>query len=115
MSRFIPIETPSGMIWAEIEETPEDGIILTGRTDHVFNKFEDAARVLKENADYLIKMFTPLGPQEVSISFGISIGVEAGTPIFGLAKVNGQSSYSVTLKWQASKDTHSVNSPSHES
>lgn len=107
MSRFIPVETPSGTIWAEIEENPEtQGIILTGRSDSAFRRFEDAARALKENADYLIQMFADLAPKEVSISFGISVGAEAGNPIFGLAKVSGQASYSVTLKWEASKNAN---------
>lgn len=119
MNQFIPVETPSGIIWAEIEETPEaQGIILTGRADSAFRRFEDAARALKENADFLMKMFADLSPQEVTISFGISVGAEAGNPIFGLAKVSGQSSYSVTLKWQTGKATANANDaakpPSHE-
>ena len=116
MNQFIPVETPSGIIWAEVEENSEtQGIILTGRTDRAFHKFEDAARALKGNADFLIKMFADLSPQEITISFGISVGAEAGNPIFGLAKVSGQSSYSVTLKWQTGKGTPAVKSSSHES
>lgn len=103
MSQFIPVETPSGTIWAEIEESPDaQGIVLTGRSDAAFRKFEDAARALKENADYLMSMFKDLGPQEVTISFGISVGAEAGNPIFGLAKFSGHANYGVTLKWKAS-------------
>ena len=102
MSQFIPIETPSGTIWAEIEATPEaQNIILTGRADNAFRTFEEAAKALKDNANFLMDLFKSLGPQEVSISFGISVGAEAGNPIFGLAKVSGQANYSVTLTWKA--------------
>ena len=104
MSQFIPVETPSGTIWAEIEENPDaQQIILTGNTDTAFRRFEDAARALKENANYLISMFRDLGPQGVTISFGISIGAQAGNPIFGLAKFSGQANYGVTLTWKASQ------------
>ena len=83
MNQFIPVETPSGIIWAEVEENSEtQGIILTGRTDRAFHQFEDAARALKGNADFLIKMFADLSPQEVTISFGISVGAEAGNSNF---------------------------------
>lgn len=113
MSQFIPVETPSGTIWAEIEDTPEaQSIVLTGRTDAAFQKFEDAARALKENADYLMSMFRDLDPQEVTISFGISVGAEAGNPIFGLAKFSGQANYGVTLTWKADTEEESPGSSS---
>ena len=35
------------------------------------------------------------------MTFGMSVGVEASTPVFALAQVNGEASYTVTLKWQS--------------
>ena len=115
MSQFIPVETPSGTILAEIEgSSDEQQIILTGLADTASQRFEDAAKALKENADYLMSMFKDLGPQEVTISFGISIGTEAGNPIFGLAKFSGQANYGMTLTWKACQDGESTSNTSQD-
>jgi hypothetical protein len=45
-----------------------------------------------------------LGPEETKVSFDIKVGVEGGTPFFGLAKASGEASYTVTLKWKSNSN-----------
>ena len=102
MNRYIPIETPGGTIWAEIEETPgSEGIELTGWGTKALKSFEDTVDALKKNAQYLLNAIQELGPEEVEVSFGIKVGAEAGTPFFGLAKASGEGSYTITYKWKS--------------
>ena len=102
MTQFIPLETPGGTIWAEVEEIDTDkGLVLT--SNKPFQSFEDAVEALKRNASLILASLTDLGPNQVEVSFGIKAGAEAGTPFFGLAKASGEASYSVKLSWKSGK------------
>lgn len=103
MNRYISVETPGGKIWAEIEESGEAGLQLTGAgaTGKVFRTFEEATDALKRNAQHLLNKLKDLGAQEMEVSFGIRVGAEAGTPLFGLAKASGDASFTVKLKWKS--------------
>ncbi len=99
MSHYIPVKTPGGVIWAEVEEKSEG--IETVSAKKALASFEETAEALKENAEFLLKTLESLAPQEVEVSFGIKAGAEAGTPFFGLAKASGEASYTVTIKWKS--------------
>lgn len=99
MSHYIPVTTPGGVVWAEVEEKSEG--IETVAAKRALASFEETAEALKENAKFLLKTLEELAPQEVEVSFGIKAGAEAGTPFFGLAKASGEASYSVTIKWKS--------------
>lgn len=102
MAIFIPIETPNGTIWAEVDETPETGsLTLTSPKAH--RSFQEAVMVMKENAKNILSTLHELGPEEVEIAFGVKVGAEGGIPLFGLAKASGESSYSVKLTWKGKK------------
>ncbi len=100
---YIPVETPGGVIWAEVEDSDEaQRFTLTATPDKsVFRSFEETVEALKKNAQHLMNAIVVLAPDEVEVSFGIKVGVEAGVPLFGLAKATGEGSYTVTIKWKS--------------
>ncbi|MFQ5615592.1 MAG: CU044_2847 family protein [Anaerolineales bacterium] len=102
MSYHVPMQTPGGVIWVEIEE-PAETLALTGIQDKALRTFQETVEALKENARYIREKIKTLGeelaPDETEIEFGIKAGAEAGTPFFGLAKASGEASYTVKLKW----------------
>jgi hypothetical protein len=99
VTHFIPIETPGGTIWAEVEEIDDvDSVKLTGNSP--FQSFDAAVEAMKQNAVILLNSLKTLEPEEVEVSFGIKAGAEAGTPFFGLAKASAEASYSVKLVWR---------------
>lgn len=100
MSRFIPIETPGGTIWAEVEEIPnKKSVTLTANKP--FQSFDEAVEAMRKNAGLLIASLEDLKPEEIEVSFGVKVGAEAGTPFFGLAKASGEASYEVKLTWKS--------------
>lgn len=102
MSRFLSVDTPGGPIWVEAPDTEDtESVELVANRKDIHRTFEESAQALKQNAQYLIDLMSSLGPKEVEVTFGISVGVEASTPVFALAKVNGEASYTVKLKWQS--------------
>lgn len=102
MSRFLSVETPGGPIWVEVsdDENTESVELVANRKD-IYRTFEESAQALKQNAQYLVNSMSSLGPTELEVTFGMSVGVEASVPIFALAQVNGEASYTITLKWKA--------------
>ena len=101
MGRFVSVETPGGPIWVEVSETEDTkSVELVANRKEIHRTFEESAQALRHNAQYLIDLMSDLGPTEVEVTFGISVGVEASTPIFALAQISGEASYTVTLKWQ---------------
>jgi hypothetical protein len=102
MERYIPVETPGGTIWVEVDgDIDPRGLTLTASSDKAFKTFKEAAQALKGNAQFLLDMLEDLSPEEMEIEFGIKVGAEAGTPFFGLAKTSGEANYTITLKWVA--------------
>ncbi|MBX2862680.1 MAG: hypothetical protein KTR27_03925 [Leptolyngbyaceae cyanobacterium MAG.088] len=102
MSRFLSVKTPGGPIWVEAPDVEDiESVELVANRRDIHNSFEASAEALKQNAEYLINLMSSLGPQEVEVTFGMSVGVEASTPVFALAQVNGEASYTVTLKWKS--------------
>jgi hypothetical protein len=102
MSKYITIDTPGGMILAEVEDSADTENLNLTSLGIVSNKsLEDAVEKLKETAKFAIKTMKDLSPNEVEISFGISIGAEAGIPFFALAKATGESSIVIKVNWKA--------------
>ncbi|MFG6096722.1 hypothetical protein D0962_24630 [Leptolyngbyaceae cyanobacterium CCMR0082] len=102
MSQFLSVETPGGPIWVEVPDGEDtESVELVANKRDIHRTFEASAQALKKNAQYLINLMSSLGPQEVEVTFGMSVGVEASVPVFALAQANGEASYTVTLKWQS--------------
>jgi hypothetical protein len=98
MSKYIPVETPDGVIWVEVDaNTDLSGFRLAGRP--VNQTFEESFEIIKNNARRLYTGVLEFAPQEVEVSFGIKFGAEAATPILALAKASAEASYTVTMKW----------------
>ena len=104
MSQYIVVETPGGKIVAEVDAKADSGGISLVGIREKLPSFEDAAASLKKNAKYLLDLMTELGPDEVEIECGLKAGVEGGNSFWGLAKVSGEASYTVKLKWKAEED-----------
>ena len=106
MSRFLSVETPGGPIWVEVSDTEDtESVELVANRKDIYRTFEESAQAMKQNAQYLVDLMSGLGPTEVEVTFGMSVGVEASIPVFALAQVNGAASYTVTLKWQSGDRT----------
>lgn len=105
MSQFMVVDTPAGKLLAEVEGHNDsimnpEGIQLVSVRGKL-PSFEEVCESLKKNAKYIKTSIEDLHPNEVQISFGIKLGAEGGNSFWGLAKVSGESSYTVTLKWKA--------------
>jgi hypothetical protein len=104
MSKFIPVQTPGGAIWVEVEDnTAIEKLELTGISEKAQRDFEDAVNALKKNAELALTKMLELSPNEVEISFVIKVGAEAGTPFFALAKASSEASFTVVTKWKSEK------------
>ncbi|MCL4265787.1 MAG: hypothetical protein KJ069_21415 [Anaerolineae bacterium] len=103
MSRYIEVETPGGLILAEIDDSEDlSGIELVGIREKL-PTFAEACASLKRNADFILNVTGDLAPDEVEISCGIKVGAEGGNVFWGLAKTSGEATYSITLKWKVAK------------
>ncbi len=106
MSRYIPMSTPGGTIWVEIEE-PTEALTLTGFQDEAARTFQETLEALEINARVICEKVKALGnelaPTEIEIEFGIKAGAEAGIPFFGLAKASGEANFTIKLKWADEK------------
>jgi len=102
MTKYITIETPGGLILAEVEDYADtESLNLTASGISSNKSFEDAVEKLKETSRFVIKTMKDLSPNEVEISFGISVGAEAGIPFFALAKAKGESSITIKVNWKS--------------
>ena len=104
MSRYVRANTPGGEILVETEEGGDrleniDGLESVGAGDRL-PSFEEASAALKKNAEYLLNLMRELSPAEVSVSCGLKVGAEGGNSFWGLAKVSGEASYTLTIKWR---------------
>ena len=103
MTKYITIETPGGMILAEVEDSANtENLSLTASGISAAKSLEDAVEKLKETSKFVIKTMKDLSPNEVEISFGINIGAEAGIPFFALAKAKSESSITIKVNWKSS-------------
>ncbi len=108
MSKYIPVETPGGTIWAEIDANSDNaGLVLTSVQDKAVESFEEVTNSLKKNAQFLLNSLAELAPTEVEVSCGIKVGAEGGNTFFGLAKASGEASYTITLKWKSETNNES--------
>lgn len=104
MSNFIPVQTPGGTIWVEVDEGVDfEKLELTGIHEKALKNLEEMSEAIKNDAKFLLDKMAELSPAEVEISFGIKAGAEAGIPFFALAKASGESNFTFTMKWVNSK------------
>lgn len=89
------------IIWAEVVEIePSDSIVMTASDARVKTSFDTALNGLREAAKKAKECLDVLAPDELEVAFGITIGAEAGTPFFGLAKASSEASYTVKITWK---------------
>lgn len=103
MSNYVIVNTPGGQILAEVSESADSqGIELMGISDKL-PTFEEASGALRQNAKHILDRLLELQeliPDEVTISCGIKVGIEAGNAFWGLAKASSEASYDVVLTWK---------------
>lgn len=107
MNRYVQAKTPGGEILVETDGGVDslansEGLESVGATGRL-PTFEDASAALKKNAEYLLTIMRELSPDEVIVSCGLKAGAEGGNSFWGLAKVSGEASYTLTIKWKASE------------
>lgn len=111
MSRYVQVDTPSGLIWVEVEKEDSlvelEEVIATGPRSKIKESFLDALDALKGNAENIIAKMRGLSekPDEVEVSFSMKVGAEGGNTVFALAKGNIEAGYVVKLTWK--KEDHS--------
>ena len=99
MSRFIEMNGVEGQLLVEIDDNNFNDIELIG----IREKLSSLSNVMDEilqNGKHVIKKAQELSPDELEISFGIKGGIEAGNPVWGLAKASGEGHLSITIKWK---------------
>ena len=104
-NKYIPIETPGGNIWAEVENFEDfTRKPVANVSEKIFEKFEEVSKALKDNAEYLLNDLKDIDAlEEVEVSFGIQVGMEAGVQIFALAKASSSAGMTVKLKLNTKK------------
>jgi Trypsin-co-occurring domain 1 len=106
VSRYVLANSPGGEILVEADDAG-DIIPDTEGLEAVraLPSFEEASASLKKNAEYLLQLFRDLSPDEVTISCGLKVGAEGGNSFWGLAKVSGEATYTITITWKADSQT----------
>lgn len=103
-NKYLPLDTPGGIVWTEVEETKAtEALELTSAENKALKSFTETVDALKANAKHILDKLQDLGPQqpdEVEVAFGIKAGAEGGNTFFGLAKVSGEAHYTVSIKWK---------------
>jgi NTP-dependent ternary system trypsin peptidase co-occuring protein len=104
MRRYVQANTPGGELLVETGEGGDslennEGLESVGAGDRL-PSFEEASAAMKKNAEYLLNIMRELSPAEISISCGLKVGAEGGNSFWGLAKVSGEASYTLTIKWR---------------
>ncbi len=100
MNNFALTNTPGGDIFVEIEEIDDESKIeLVRGSKEQSSTFEKASNSLKTNAAYIKKILENLAPDAIEITCGLKFGIEGGNSIWGLAKVNTEANYSISMKW----------------
>ena len=115
MTQYIQFPTEDGgtiLVEVEAREERVQGLVKTGLGDRV----EDAVvqvrstleatvlETVRRNAEAFVKMMHHLSdpPSEAELTFGVNAAAEAGYS--AIAKVSGESSYTVKLVWKRDKD-----------
>ncbi len=110
MSDFVPFNTPSGVVWIEIEDSTNGPTLINAFQSTAFDSFEDAAAALTSNAQFIHDMLADLQPNGIEISFGIKAGLNTGSVgiddqrVFGLAESPDMANYWVKVKWEEEKN-----------
>ncbi|MCB8953823.1 MAG: hypothetical protein H6650_17590 [Ardenticatenales bacterium] len=101
-NNFVPIETVEGsVIWVEVAAIDRSGqfTLTAGPGERALRGFSETVDALNQSAQYMLETLKRLSPSEIEVEFGVTIGVEGGTPFFGLAKASGEASYVIKMKW----------------
>lgn len=114
MSKYIEVETPSGLVFMEVDDlSDEDDIqfldvggrqLVSGTIEKVSERFNQALNVLAGDAKLIINKLRNIDlvdrPDEIEVSFNIKAAGEVGNTIFALAKGSVEAGYNVTIKWK---------------
>lgn len=100
MKREIEFKHGSGVITVEVEEAAPGGDQL-GSVAGTFAKakqsFEEAASGIRPIAETILQQVSALGPEGVSVEFGIKFSAQAGVI---LASSGAEGNCKITLSWK---------------
>ena len=102
MKRVIEFRQGDKTLFVEVEEEVARGDQLSGRggtIERAKQSFEEAVAGIGPIADMILRQVTALGPEAVSVEFGIKFNAQAGV-ILASSAVEGNCK--VTLNWKPS-------------
>lgn len=114
MSKYIEVETPSGLVFMEVDDLSDEEDIqfldvggwqlVSGTIEKVSERFNQTLNVLAGDAKLIINKLRNIDlvdrPDEIEVSFNIKAAGEVGNTIFALAKGSVEAGYNVTIKWK---------------
>ena len=114
MAQYVQyITEDDGVIWLQIHEEPQSGVVKAGSLgkkaqDAVLEaqiRFEDAMNTVKHSAQTIIGKIKGLSdpPDEVEVTFGLKAIGELGNMAIG--NVGAEANYTVKLKWKPNGKT----------
>lgn len=101
MSRFVEMSGSDGIILVEVEDDETDSLELVGAKAQKSSLTSVMATLIK-NGKSILEQSRELSPDEIELEFGIKGGVEAGVPIWGLAKASAEGNITIKMHWKTS-------------
>lgn len=102
MSRFIEMNGADDAIFVEVDDSASDSLELVGAKVSSSSLTSMMSALIK-NGKLILMQSRDLSPSEIELEFGIKGGIEAGVPIWGLAKASGEGNITVKLHWKDEK------------
>lgn len=99
MSRFIEMDGADGAILVEVDNESIDTLELV-RAKEKWPSFSSALDTLLKHGKLVLEKSKELSPNEVELEFGIKGGIEAGIPVWGLAKASSEGNITVKMHWK---------------
>jgi hypothetical protein len=104
MAKLVEAETGSGTVLFEVEELPGERTERVSRRGHnvvaeLDERLDDAISTIRPAAESIFEAFGQLGPDTVSVEFGLKLDAEAGAII---AKTGVSGHFTVSLTWTPS-------------
>lgn len=62
--------------------------------------FSATLDILFNHGKLVLEQSKELSPNEIELEFGIKGGIEAGIPVWGLAKVSSEGNITVKMRWK---------------
>lgn len=98
MNRFIEIDGMDGTLLIEVEGDNDTLELVNAKS--CFSSLSNIMTSLISNGKTIVEKATKLAPNEIELEFGIKGGIEAGVPVWGLAKASGEGNISIKMCWK---------------